>query len=68
MDIGGRLKKLRLEKKLIQSQVADVLDISRNSYTQYENNTRNISIELLVRLADYYNISLDYLVGREGWN
>ena len=68
MDIGGRLKKLRLEKKLIQSQVADVLGISRNSYTQYENNTRNISIELLVRLADYYNISLDYLVGREGWN
>lgn len=68
MDIGKRLKELRLEKKLIQAEVAEILNISRNTYTQYENNTRSISIELLIKLADYYNVSLDYVVGRDDWN
>lgn len=65
MDLGKRLKELRLENELKQRELASVLDVSRNTYTQYECGTRKIGVEDLIKLADFYNISLDFLVGRK---
>ena len=63
--IAQNLKTLRNEQNLTQEQVADVIGVKRNVYGRYENDTRTIPIELLIKLADFYNVSLDYLVGRE---
>ncbi len=59
-----RIKKLRLEKKLTQAQLGEILDVNQRTYSQYELGTRSISVELLIVLADYYGVTLDYLVGR----
>lgn len=59
-----RIKELRLERKLTQAQMGEILGVNQRTYSQYELGTRSISIEALISLADYYNVTLDYLVGR----
>ena len=59
-----RLRDLREDNDITQSQIASVLNIRQNAYSQYENGKRQMPIELLWKLADYYNTSIDYLVGR----
>ena len=59
-----RLKELREENKYTQQYVAEKLNIRQNTYSQYENGKRQMPLELLWKLADYYNTSIDYLVGR----
>lgn len=59
-----RLRDLREDNDLTQSQIASVLNIRQNTYSQYENGKRQMPLELLWKLADYYNTSIDYLVGR----
>ncbi len=65
IDIGKKLKELRIDSKLTQEQVANVLNVSRVVYNRYENNQRDIPIALLLVLADFYKVSLDFLCGRE---
>lgn len=59
-----RLRDLREDNDITQSQIASILNIRQNTYSQYENGKRQMPIELLCKLADYYNTSIDYLVGR----
>ncbi|MCI5529361.1 MAG: helix-turn-helix domain-containing protein [Blautia sp.] len=59
-----RIQDLRNDADLSQKQISEILHISQRSYSHYETGSRNIPIEMLIRLADYYDISLDYLVGR----
>lgn len=59
-----RLRDLREDNDITQSKIASVLNIRQNTYSQYENGKRQMPIELLWKLADYYNTSIDYLVGR----
>lgn len=59
-----RLRDLREDNDITQNQIASVLNIRQNTYSQYENGKRQMPIELLWKLADYYNTSIDYLVGR----
>ena len=59
-----RIRNLREDNDITQSQIASVLNIRQNTYSQYENGKRQMPIELLWKLADYYNTSIDYLVGR----
>lgn len=59
-----RLRDLREDNDITQNQIASVLNIRQNTYSQYENEKRQMPIELLWKLADYYNTSIDYLVGR----
>ena len=59
-----RLRDLREDNDITQGQIASVLNIRQNTYSQYENGKRQMPIELLWKLADYYNTSIDYLVGR----
>jgi len=59
-----RLTKLRKAKKLTQQELADKLNISRATYAQYEIGRRKPDYETLEKLADYFNVSIDYLLGR----
>ena len=59
-----RIQDLRNDSDLSQKQISEILHISQRSYSHYETGSRGIPIEMLIRLADYYNTSIDYLVGR----
>ena len=62
--LAQRLKECRKEKGLKQWQVAVYCDITERAYQNYELMTREPKLEILVRIADFYEVSLDYLVGR----
>lgn len=57
-----RLKDLREDMDLTQSEIAEYLHIRQNTYSQYENGQRQIPIECLISLARYYNTSVDYIL------
>ena len=57
-----RLKELREDMDLRQSEIAAYLHIKQNTYSQYENGQRQIPIELLIALAKYYGTSTDYIL------
>lgn len=59
-----RLRDLREDNDLKQYQIAKLLNIKQNTYSQYENEKREIPIDLLWKLADFYKTSIDYIVGR----
>ena len=59
------LIELRKQHKMTQREVAKILDISQPSYIRYENGTSEPTIENLIKLADLFDVSLDYLCGRE---
>lgn len=65
MFLGYRLKKLRKEKNLSQSELGNVLGVSKVSISGYEKGTRVPSIENLLILLDFFNVSADFLLGRE---
>lgn len=58
-----RLKDLRNDKDLKQENIADILNITRQQYGLYETGKRTIPIDLLIKLAKFYDVSLDYLTG-----
>lgn len=62
--LAQRLKECRKEQGLKQWQVAVYCDITERTYQNYELMTREPKLEILVRIADLYNVSLDYLAGR----
>lgn len=59
-----RLKHLRKSRKLTQAQMADMLGISRQGYAKYENNSAQPDLDTLVKLADFFNVTTDYLLGK----
>ena len=59
-----RLRNMREDADLTQAQLGKILNISQRSYAHFEAGTRSIPIEILIALADYYNVNLDYLVER----
>ena len=61
---GERLKQLRTEKNITQRELADYLGIATNAYQNYEYDKRDMNIKSLTVLADYFDCSIDYLVGR----
>lgn len=62
--LSERLKQCRKEKGLTQMQVAIYCDITEKAYQNYELMTREPRIGILVRIADFFEVSLDYLTGR----
>lgn len=62
--LKNSLALLRKEKGLTQQQVADILGIKRSSYAQYETGNRQPDYSILQALADYYDCTVDYLLGR----
>lgn len=59
-----RIQDLREDVDLTQKEISEYLHISPRTYSHYENGTRNIPVDMLIRLANYYRTSMDYLVGR----
>lgn len=59
-----RIKDLREDNDLTQKQIAEILLCDQSLYSKYERKEREIPLALIVKLADYYNVSIDYLVGR----
>lgn len=62
--LGERLKILRGEKKIFQKELANGLNLSQETISLYETNKREPDYETLSRIADYFNVSIDYLLGR----
>mgnify|MGYP005805062849 FL=1 len=62
--LARRLLALRKERGYTQREVAIYSDITEQTYQNYERMTREPKLEVLVRIADVYHVSLDYLVGR----
>lgn len=59
----GRIRDLRIDKGLTQEQIAKILHVSQNTYSQYEIGTSRYPLDAVVTLAEYYGVSVDYLVG-----
>ena len=59
------LKELRQEKGDTQSDIAKALNISQKAYSYYERGEREPSIEMLIQISNYFNVTIDYLLGRE---
>lgn len=59
-----RIKDLREDKDLTQTEISILLNISQVAYSYYELNKRSIPLETLCKLADFYNTSVDYLLYR----
>ena len=60
-----KLKELREENCYTQSQIAEHLNIKQNTYSQYENEKRQLPIDVLIKLAKFYKVSTDYILGLE---
>ena len=58
-----RLRELREDNDLTQKALADYLHIRQNTYSQYETGARQLPLEALIRLAQYFRTSTDYLLG-----
>ena len=58
-----RIKELREDNDIKQQKIAELLGIQQNSYSQIENEKNTIQVDHLIKLAEFYNISTDYLLG-----
>ena len=58
------IRNLREDRNIKQTELAEYLNITQTTYSKYELGKINISIETLIKLADFYDVSLDYLVDR----
>lgn len=63
MNYTERIKELRQDHDLTQKQIAAMLDVAQNSYSQYESGNRAIPIEMLIKLCKFYDVSADYMLG-----
>ena len=60
----NRLKELREDKDLVQKDIAEYLKIDQSNYSKYELEKISIPLEYLIKLADFYNTSVDYILYR----
>lgn len=58
------LRSIREDRDIRQKDIAKYLNISQNTYSQYETGVISLTAEVLIKLAEYYNVSIDYLLDR----
>ena len=63
--IKERLKKIRKENGVSQKEVADYLGVSVSAYSNYEQGIREPSLDMLLKLSDFFDTTCDYLLGKE---
>lgn len=63
-EIGRKIVELRSDKGLTQERLAEIIGVSREMLAYYEGGKRKIKIDILVKTAEYFNVSADYLLGR----
>ena len=59
------IRNLREDADKTQTEIAEYLNIKQTTYSKYELGKINVPIEMLIKITDYYDVSLDYLVGRK---
>lgn len=64
-DFQNIFKNLRLRENLSQQELADKLGISKSSISMYENGNREPDLETLEKIADFFNVDMDFLIGRK---
>ena len=64
MNYYPRLRDLREDRDMNQTQIAELLIITQQQYSLYEKGHRDIPTGMLITLADFYNVSTDYILGR----
>lgn len=62
--IFNNLKSVRVDRDIKQKDIAKILNVSQNTYSQYETGVIALTAEVLIKLADYYDVSIDYLLDR----
>ena len=62
--MNNRIRDLREDADFTQAQIASYLNMSQTGYSKYETGTNDIPTAILIKLADFYNVSVDYLLGR----
>lgn len=62
--IYENIRNLREDNDLTQNELAEYLNVTQTTYSKYELGKINIPVEVFIKLADYYNVSVDYLLGR----
>lgn len=67
-SLGSTIKTLRINNKLSQADLAYILNVSRSSIASYENDSRRPDYENLVKLARYFEVSVDFLLGLKSSN
>ena len=65
LQLGKKLKEMRKPEGMTQEQLAEKLQINRVNYTRYETDVSRPDYETLIAIADFYNISLDEMLGRD---
>lgn len=63
--IYTRIRDLREDADLKQKDIAKILNVSQNTYSQYENGIISLTAEVLIKIANFYNVSIDYLLNRK---
>lgn len=64
MSLGNRLRELRMSKGVNQKEVAKMLNVDRSTYGKYETGDSSPDYDKLTKLADYFSVTIDYLLGR----
>lgn len=59
-----RIKNLREDNDKMQKEIASILNITQQQYSLYERGIRDIPVDLLIKLADYYKVTTDYILNR----
>ena len=57
------IRNLRIDSGYTQKQIAELLNIKQNTYSQYELGVLRYPVDVLIKLADFYGVSVDYLLG-----
>jgi transcriptional regulator with XRE-family HTH domain len=60
-----RIKELRESRKIKQKEMAEILQVPNNTYNQWENEKRQPDPDMLVKIAEYFGVTVDYLLGRD---
>lgn len=59
------MRDMREDRDLSQTVIANYLHISQKAYSQYELNQRNVPVEIIIKIAKFYNVTTDYILGME---
>ena len=65
MLLAKRMKELRMDRGLTQKELGEIINVTKVSICCYENSTRTPTLETLLDLANYFEVDLDYLLGRD---
>ncbi len=67
MNVGSKIRELRIEKGIRQADLAKILNVDKTTVTKWETNCHLPDFEKLVAIADYFDVSTDFLLGRKDY-